>query len=142
MQHGLIDLADTWVTNDPAPGFMMADAGFDVWFGNSRGSFHSLGHVSLNWKTDKAYWNFTWQHMEEFDLPASIDYVLRVTGEEKLTYIGHSQGTLIMFAHLSANPEFINKLHLFVALAPVFTVRHLNLGIFNVLENLPLTYAL
>ena len=28
LQHGLIDLADTWIMNVPSPGFMFADAGF------------------------------------------------------------------------------------------------------------------
>uniref|UniRef100_A0A7S3I9Z9 Lipase n=1 Tax=Fabrea salina TaxID=342563 RepID=A0A7S3I9Z9_9CILI len=136
LQHGLLDLSDTWIMNSPAPGFMLANAGFDVWFGNSRGSFHSLGHVSLSTK-DKAYWEFTWQQMAEFDIPASINYVLKATGHEKLSYVGHSQGTLQMFAHLSEDPAFIEKLNIFVALAPVMTVRHLNIDFFSILDNIP-----
>jgi hypothetical protein len=28
-----------------------------------------------------------------YDVPAEIDYILNVTGYEKLSYIGHSEGT-------------------------------------------------
>lgn len=31
--------------------------------------------------------------MGEFDIPAMIDKVLEVSGEEKIFYIGHSMGT-------------------------------------------------
>ena len=30
--------------------------------------------------------------MAKYDLPASINYVLKHTGESKLDYVGHSQG--------------------------------------------------
>jgi len=137
MQHGLLDLSDTWIMNLPAPGFMMADAGFDVWFGNSRGSFHSLGHVKWNpWK-DNDYWDFTWQHMAEFDIPAVVAFVLKQTNKKKLTYIGHSQGTLQMFAHLAEAPAFMSNLNIFIALAPVGTVRYLDIDFFNLLKHIP-----
>ena len=142
LQHGLIDLSDTWIMNIPSPGFMMADDGFDVWFGNSRGSYHSLGHVKYNpWK-DALYWNFTWQDMAEFDIPAVIPYVLKATGKEKLTYIGHSQGTLQMFAHLSENPDFMKHISLFVALAPVGTVRRISVELLQLFDDLPLFHTL
>lgn len=47
--------------------------------------------------------------MAEFDLPAMIDYVLKETGQKKLFYIGHSQGTSAAFALLSESPEYNEK---------------------------------
>lgn len=133
MQHGLLDLSFTWITNDPelAPGFVMADSGFDVWFGNSRGNYFSTAHVSLDPKKDAEFWQFSWQQMAEYDLPAVITYVLGATGQSKLTYIGHSQGTLQMFALLSEHPDFAANLSLFVALGPVATVKHINNRLIN-----------
>ena len=50
---------------------------------------------------------FSWDEMAKYDLPASIDFVLNhTTGYEDLHYIGHSQGTLIGFIHLSLNPTY------------------------------------
>jgi len=132
LQHGLLDLSFTWITNDPdlAPGFVISDAGFDVWLGNSRGNYFSTAHETLNPK-DKEFWQFSWQEMGEFDIPASVGYVLDITGHSKLTYIGHSQGTLQMFTLLSDKPEFASNLSLFVALGPVATVRHLKSKLIN-----------
>lgn len=39
------------------------------------------------------YWNFSWPEMGMYDCPAQVDYVRKHTGNEKVTYIGHSQGT-------------------------------------------------
>jgi pimeloyl-ACP methyl ester carboxylesterase len=126
----------------PSPGFLFADAGFDVWFGNSRGSFHSLGHVKWNSASDPQYWQFTWQHMADYDIPAMIPFVLQQTKQNKLTYVGHSQGTLQMFAHLADDPSFMKFLNVFIALAPVGTVRHLDISFFGILKEIPLMKAL
>jgi pimeloyl-ACP methyl ester carboxylesterase len=141
LQHGLLDLADTWIMNEPSPGFMFADSGFDVWFGNSRGSYHSLNHVKYTTK-DPQYWQFTWQHMADYDIPAVIPFVLKYTNLQKLTYVGHSQGTLQMFAHLSTVPSFINNINIFIALAPIGTVRYIDVTLFNILKLIPLFSAL
>lgn len=58
LQHGLQDSSDTWVINDVelAPGFILADQGYDVWVGNSRGNFYSSPLINTKIRD---FWNFT-----------------------------------------------------------------------------------
>ena len=59
------------------------------------------------------------------DLPTWIDYILEETSQEKLAYIGHSQGTSQMFYGASEQPEYFkDKVSLFVALGPVTKIPH------------------
>lgn len=60
--------------------------------------------------------------MAEYDLPAMLNHALNVSGEKKLFYVGHSQGTLIGFTGFSSNPQLASKVRMFFALAPVYTV--------------------
>jgi gastric triacylglycerol lipase len=50
LQHGLLDSSDTWIINDEdkAPAFILANAGYDIWLGNSRGNKHSRKHVKYD----------------------------------------------------------------------------------------------
>lgn len=72
MQHGIIDCSDTFINNGPGmgPGYIMADQGYDVWFGNTRGNFYSKEHVKYNPDKDKEYWDFSFEEMGRFDIPA------------------------------------------------------------------------
>lgn len=67
---------------------------------------------------------FSFQQIGENDLPTFIDYILAVTNQEKLFYIGHSQGTTSFFALTSAKPEYNKKIRLSIPLAPVVYLRH------------------
>ena len=62
--------------------------------------------------------------MARYNIPATLEHAVKVSGQTKLFYIGHSQGTLISFTEFSANPELAKKVKFFIALAPVFYVNH------------------
>jgi gastric triacylglycerol lipase len=126
LQHGLLDSSDTFIVNtaDKSPAFALASAGYDVWFGNSRGNKYSRSHTTYNPDTDKAFWDFSWQEMASFDVPAQVEYVLEQSGYAKLVYLGHSQGTTQMFAHLSEDVAFADKLYIAIMFNPVASVTH------------------
>jgi lysosomal acid lipase/cholesteryl ester hydrolase len=59
-------------------------------------------------------------------LPTIIDFVLQSTGQQNLTYVGHSEGTTQFFLGASLLPEyFTSKVNLFVGLAPVATTANI-----------------
>ncbi|RCN52625.1 hypothetical protein ANCCAN_01324 [Ancylostoma caninum] len=51
----------------------------------------------------------SWYHHSRYDLKNTVEYVIDVTKQEDIYYVGHSQGTLIMFARLAEDPEFNSK---------------------------------
>lgn len=106
----------TWLLLPPDQSltFLLADNGFDVWLANTRGSTYSRGHTSLspnepvsslfptcysllpfshslykNWYVIQAYWDWSWDELVAYDLPATFQYVHDKAGQ-KLHYVGHS----------------------------------------------------
>ncbi|KAL4480400.1 hypothetical protein ABPG74_020916 [Tetrahymena malaccensis] len=128
LQHGLLDNSDTFFINseDKAPAFILANAGYDVWMGNNRGNRHSRNHTTYNPDTDKEqFWAFTYDDFAEKDLASMLTYVTNATGQAQLDYIGHSQGTTQMFAALSEGiPEVVSRVRKFLAFGPVTYVNH------------------
>ncbi|CAD7950515.1 unnamed protein product [Amoebophrya sp. A120] len=151
LQHGLLDSCATWLVNEPdeSLAFILADQGFDVWLGNTRGSTWSLEHVNLTTQ-DSKFWDFSFDDIALSDTPAVVDYIIANTrrggrsnehdlmtsgsaseeeedhdpkeleDDHKLGYVGHSQGTLQMFVALSQlGPAFAKKIQHYSALAPV-----------------------
>ena len=138
MQHGLLDSSDGSIINDEskAPGFMLANKGYDVWLSNVRGNKYSRSHVQYNPDKDKEFWEFSFDEMAERDLPAFFQYVTNYTGQDLIDYVGHSQGTTIMFAALSEkNPIILQHLKKFIALGPVAYVYHQNSKAFDLMKN-------
>lgn len=124
--HGLEDSADCWVVNHPevAPAFVASRQGYDVWLGNNRGNKYS--HTSVHPMSNKDFFNFSFIEMGDHDLPAMLDYVLAVTGQKKVAYVGHSQGTSQMFYALTVNEEyFAERVSVFAAIGPVTQMKHI-----------------
>lgn len=126
LQHGILDSADCWISHNPtvAPAFQVARAGYDVWLGNSRGNKYSHQHTNPK-ISNKDYWSFSFAEMGEHDLPAVITYIRKVTAQQKIAYIGHSQGTSEMYYALATNEDFFaDKISVFIALGPVMKLTH------------------
>lgn len=126
LMHGFYNSADDWVTAGPESGlaYILAAAGFDVWIGNARGNKYSRHHIYLSPDEDTEFWDFSWDEIGNYDLPAMIDYILYVTNKTQLAYIGHSQGTTSFFVLCSEQPEYNNKISIMIALSPVAWFTH------------------
>lgn len=68
-----------------------------------------------------------WDEMGRFDVPASVDYVLNVTGQAKLAaYFGYSLGCSTFFIGASQHPRLNDQVEIMVGLGPTVSVAHLN----------------
>ncbi|XP_013190840.2 lipase 3 [Amyelois transitella] len=123
LMHGLLSSSADYVLLGPgcALGYLLAEEGFDVWMGNARGNYYSRRHTSLNPDSllSTAFWSFSWDEIGNIDVPTMIDYALKVSGRERLHYIGHSQGTTAFFVMGSLRPDYNAKIISMHALAPV-----------------------
>ena len=67
--NGLYDDGASWVggyaTGVPMH-LQLAEAGYDVWISNNRGTEYSLGHETLT-TADEAYWAFSWAEFGVYD---------------------------------------------------------------------------
>nr|CAD7266673.1 unnamed protein product [Timema shepardi] len=125
LQHGILSCSVDWIIMPNGLGYLLADAGYDVWMGNSRGNTYSSSHVELSIE-DPEFWKFSWHEMGIYDLPATIDYILEQTMQKKLYYIGHSMGNTMFYVLCSMRPEYNAKIRAQFSLAPVAFVEHIH----------------
>ncbi|XP_044254846.1 lipase 3-like [Tribolium madens] len=125
LQHGLLSSSADWIiAGNESLGFMLADAGYDVWMGNARGNTYSKAHLTLPIQSPQ-YWNFSWHEMGIYDLPAALYYVSNTTNKPgEIIYVGHSMGTTMFFVLASTKPQVAKNVKLMVALAPVAYMTH------------------
>ncbi|XP_060096908.1 lipase member M-like [Heteronotia binoei] len=121
--HGLGMEGSVWVADlpDNSLGFILADAGYDVWLGNNRGNSWSRRHKFLT-IDQQEFWEFSFHEMGIFDLSAIIDFILQKTGQQQIYYIGHSQGSSIAFVAFSELPQLAEKIKIVFALAPSYNL--------------------
>ncbi|KAI9138759.1 Alpha/Beta hydrolase protein [Paraphysoderma sedebokerense] len=121
--HGLFQSAGVFVTSGKeSMAFWLADQGYDVFLGNNRGTTtysKSKLNPHLHYSpSSKEFWSWSVQDLARYDFKCMIEYVLKVTGHDKIVYIGHSQGNAQAFLGLNIHPHLNDSLHAFIALAP------------------------
>ncbi|XP_052107259.1 triacylglycerol lipase 2 isoform X2 [Arachis duranensis] len=104
LQHGILVDGAQWLLNGPEQNLplILADNGFDVWISNTRGTRFSRRHTSLD-PSSKAYWDWSWDELASYDVPAVVEYVSSQTGQ-KPHYVGHS-----LFIRIFGISEFVPK---------------------------------
>lgn len=110
--------SETFVSNphmESNLAFHLSTLGFDVWLGNSRGNKYT-SHVQHK-NTDEAFWDFGIDELAKYDLPETVEFIVKKTGKSKLSYIGFSQGSAQGFIALSSNEVLRSRIDCFIALA-------------------------
>ncbi|XP_055316503.1 lipase 1-like isoform X2 [Sitodiplosis mosellana] len=119
LQPGMYDDTDSLCIHPYSLAYYLADRGYRVALYNPRGNSYSLDHETLDSSIpDGPYWGFTWYEMGIYDLPATINKVLSITGAKRVSLIGHSEGGTIIFVLLSERPEFNGVVKFFACMAP------------------------
>ena len=78
IQHGDMDDGANWMSYyyEGLPlQLQLAEAGYDVYIGNNRGTNHSQERTDGLKPEDKEFWNFTWADMGIYDDIANIKAV-------------------------------------------------------------------
>ncbi|XP_075982113.1 lipase 1-like [Anticarsia gemmatalis] len=115
---GLLGSSSDFVIMGPnrSLAYLLADAGYDVWLGNLRGTIYSA-HKNLT-RDEAKFWDYSFHEHGKYDMPALIDRVVNITGLDKIMCLCYSMGTTSTFTMLSQKPEYNDKIVAFVALAP------------------------
>ncbi|KAL6431802.1 hypothetical protein ACFW04_007357 [Cataglyphis niger] len=126
LQHGFLSNSAHWIIlgKDKALPYLLADQGYDVWLGNFRGNTYSRAHISLS-PSDSTFWDFSFNEMGIYDLPAMITFITNMRSQSLHTYIGHSMGAASFFIMASERPEFTQKVQMMISLAPAAFVNHM-----------------
>lgn len=137
LQHGLFSSSRDWLVAAPGGyahespdqvgnniGFELAKAGHDVWLSNTRGNTYSMKHISRS-KWSSKFWQFSYADFAKYDVPAVVDYVMNTTDSESVAYVGHSQGTVMMWGTLATYEKYNKVVKPIIQLAPSFGWKHI-----------------
>ncbi|RZB39374.1 lipase 1 [Asbolus verrucosus] len=138
LMHGLASSSADYVNMGPnrSISYILADIGYDVWIGNSRGNAWSRNHTTLDVVTDnEQFYDFSWHQIGYYDLPAAVDYILSVNGGDGLQYVGHSQGCTSFLVFASTRPEYNDKIKLASLMGPASIMEYHPNEILQVISN-------
>ena len=90
---------------------------------NIRGNQYSRRHLTLS-PSDADFWNFSHHESALFDYSATIDHVLRVTGQDDLFFAGYSMGTTQYLILLAERPEYNRAIRAGFLMGPAAVGKH------------------
>ena len=101
IQHGLGGSPAEYLNNSEgrSVALLLADKGYQVFLGASRGNYFSDRHESKQ-NDSKEFWDFSYDDLK-YDIEAFLLTIKELTKKEKIHYIGHSQGAVAILATLS-----------------------------------------
>ncbi|KAK6204484.1 uncharacterized protein RJT21DRAFT_111054 [Scheffersomyces amazonensis] len=136
--HGLLTNSELFVlgtSKEKNLPFLLLDLDYEVWLGNNRGNKYSRKHLTLS-ASDIKFWDFSLDEYAYYDIPDTLNFIRsHYRPEDKITYIGFSQGCSQLFASLSLHPDLNNYINLFVGLSPALIPRDLNHPIFQLISS-------
>jgi lysosomal acid lipase/cholesteryl ester hydrolase len=112
--HGLGLNATFWTITDNHLAFQMANRGYDVFVFDIRGSGENaqvgrhdrinkiMRHTFLRECGER---DWTVDDLVHYDVPAILDFVERETGHDRVNWIGHSLGGMLVFPYLELAPH-------------------------------------
>ncbi len=113
-------------TTKPSTPIQLADMGYDVWLGSTRGRKESNTHAVLNAAVDAAYWEYNFADIGKEDFPAMIDTIIANrnlgTNCNKVTLVTHSSGANSSLVMAATNPAMADKVGRIVNMAPCLSI--------------------
>ncbi len=122
--HGLGLNGTFWTITDRHLPAQLNDAGYEVFVVDLRGSGASHRVGTVGWVNsglrqtilpELGSDDWTMDDQARYDVPATIAYVREVTGKERVNWVGHSLGGMLMFAFFEES-EDASKVSNFVAM--------------------------
>ena len=139
LQHGLCDTAMTFFQlKEKSIPFLLLEAGYDVWLGNVRGNIFSKGHISKDPNDENSgYDDYSIDEFVKYDMVSMINHVKERTHVDKISYIGHSQGSTMFFMLVMHNPAFAEaSFDHFVALGTVPNIAYTRFTPIEILDKI------
>ncbi|TGK34482.1 alpha/beta fold hydrolase [Leptospira gomenensis] len=106
--------------------------GYDVFAVSLRGCGRSY-HDSPT-----RYEDFTFDDIVKYDVPAMIDKVKRIANSDRVSYVGHSMGAMIVYSHFCMQEaEDVKDIAAFVSLGGPGNLNHIGITLIGLLSRFP-----
>jgi|SRR5690606_2681312 len=86
---------------------------------------------------DDSFWDYTIDDLILYDFESQIKYILNHTGQEKIAYIGQSQGAAQVFGGVCVHPHLTKHIGCIIAISPAIILKNPNNLLIQALMKIP-----